>query len=240
MLKKYNKLWVFGDSFTTPNICVDPKDSFWGLTATGMNVSEIINCSRSANSFDSICQLVVGLQQKIDWKNDFVILGIPPLERITIFDNHKDTEFQAHRFDPASWQSELEDIACHRGLVSLQNYGSDRTMIIHSDRSWLETQTLRTVFFLTTWLDSIGANYILVNLSKDLDRNNVWGPSEFVLPYCINHPRCIIFEKTYHGINIGVNKPADSDTPDGHHGPAGNHYFFQKSLLPRLMECGLV
>jgi hypothetical protein len=103
----------------------------------------------------------------------------------------------------------------------------------------LETDVLRQIFLLTQWLDGLAARYLILNLSKDLDRNNRWGPSEPVLDYCINHPRTILFEKTYHGINIGVNKPADSDTPEGHHGPAGNRYFFDKSLLPKLKACGL-
>ena len=34
MSKTYDKLWVFGDSYTTPNYFVDAKDSFWGLTAS--------------------------------------------------------------------------------------------------------------------------------------------------------------------------------------------------------------
>jgi hypothetical protein len=77
---------------------------------------------------------------------------------------------------------------------------------------------------------------MILNLSKDFDKNNVWGPSNFVLPYCMNHLKCILFEDTYHGINIGVNKPADSDKPEGHHGPAGNKYFFEKSLLPTMQR----
>ena len=231
---------MFGDSYTTPNVCVQPQHSFWGLAATAMKIANIVNCSRPVNSFDSVCQLVVGLQQDIDWQNDFVIIGIPPLERITVFDNHKNTEYLAHSIDTHSWQAEKIDVSCHRGLVSLQNYGTDRQLIVHSDRSWLETQTLRTIFFLTTWLDGIGANYLIVNLSKDLDKNNVWGPSEFVLTYCVNHPRCIVFEHTYHGINIGVNRPADSAGPEGHHGPAGNKYFFEKSLWPKILECDLI
>lgn len=240
MQKDCNKLWVFGDSYTTPGLCVDPRDSFWGLAATHMNITEIVNCSRPVNSFDSVCQLLVGLQNSIDWQRDFVIVGIPPLERITVFDNHKDTVYNAHKIDTHSWQSQTIDVSCHRGLMSLQNYGTDRQLVIHSDRSWLETQTLRTIFFLTTWLDNVKANYVIVNLSKDLDKNNIWGPSEFVLTYCMNHSRCIVFDKTYHGINIGVNRPADSDTPEGHHGPAGNRYFFEKSLWPKLIECGFV
>jgi len=230
---------VFGDSYTTPGVCVSPQHSFWGLLAAHVGIPVIKNCSRPINSFDTVCQLLVGLQGKINWSQDLVLIGIPPLERITIFDDYKDTEYLGHSINTSDWHDESFDIACHRGLVSLQNYGTNKELIIHHDRAWLETQTLRTIFFLTKWLDGIDANYLILNLSKDLDKNNIWGPSNFVLPYCINHPRCILFADTYHGINIGVNKPADSDTPEGHHGPAGNKYFFEQSLLPKLKECNL-
>jgi len=239
LLKKYNRLWVFGDSYTTPGLCVEPQDSFWGLLATYIEASTVVNCSRPVNSFDSICQLVIGMQEEMDWSKDLILIGIPPLERITVFDNYQDTEYMGHRFELQSWEQEKFNIECHRGLVSLQNYGTDKELIIHHDRSWLETQILRTVFLLTAWLDSKNANYMILNLSKDLDKNNVWGPSNFVLSYCLNHARCILFENTYHSINIGVNRPADSDSPEGHHGPAGNKYFFEKSLLPKIKECGL-
>jgi hypothetical protein len=239
-MKSYKNLWVFGDSYTTPGLAVDPQDSFWGLLATHLNIGNINNCSRPRNSFDSICQLVVELQQQINWTTDLVLIGIPPLERITVFDNHQNTEYRGYQIDTQTWKQTDFGIEAHRGLISLQNYGSDKELIIHSDRSWLETQVLRTVFLLTAWLDSINANYMIVNLSKDLDENNSWGPSNFVLPYCINHQRCVLFKDTYYGINIGVNKPADSDTPEGHHGPAGNKYFFEKSLLPKMKECGLI
>ena len=239
MLKDYNKLWVFGDSYTTPDYCVSPAESFWGLLATHIKATTVVNCSRPVNSFDSICQLVIGMQEEMDWSKDLILIGIPPLERITVFDNYQDTEYIGHRFELQSWKQEKFNIECHRGLVSLQNYGTDKELIIHHDRSWLETQILRTVFLLTVWLDSKNANYMILNLSKDLDKNNVWGPGNFVLSYCLTHARCILFENTYHGINIGVNRPADSDSPEGHHGPAGNKYFFEKSLLPKIKECGL-
>ena len=239
MLKQYRNLWVFGDSYTTPGVCVDPCDSFWGLTASTLGIATVINCSRPVNSFTSVQQLLVGMRENIDWQNDLVFVGIPPLERITVFDNHKDTEYLAHKIDLRSWTIEPFDVPCHRGLVSLQNYGTDRQLVLHADRAWLETDILRQVFFLTQWLDRLAANYLILNLSKDLDDNNRWGPSDPVLNYCLIHPRTILFANTYHGINIGVNRPADSDTPEGHHGPSGNRYFFEKSLLPKLKASGL-
>lgn len=239
MLKNYSKLWVFGDSYTTPNVCVSPMDSFWGLTATTLGIDTIINCSRPVNSFTSVQHLIVGMSQQIAWNNDLVLVGIPPLERIAVFDNHKDTAYIGHQIDTTTWLIDEFEVPVHRGIVSMQNYGTDRQLILHSDRAWLETEVLRQVFLLTQWLDKIHANYVILNLSKDMDENNIWGPSSTVLPYCKEHPRCILFKNTYHSINIGINKPADSDSPEGHHGPAGNAYFFNQSLLPKLKECKL-
>lgn len=230
---------MFGDSYTTPNICVDPKDSFWGLAASELQIATIVNCSRPVNSFTSVQQLLVGMSEQIDWVNDLIFVGIPPLERITVFDDYKDTEYLGHLINTHSWTTENFDIPSHRGLVSLQNYGTDRQLILHADRSWLETDVLRQVFLLTQWLDSVKANYLILNLSKDLDENNIWGPSNFVLPYCKTHKNCVLFKDTYNSINVGVNKPADTDEPHGHHGPAGNKYFFEQSLLPKLKELNL-
>jgi hypothetical protein len=238
LIKEYNKLWVFGDSYTTPEVCVTPKDSFWGLTAIHCNIPTIINCSRPGNSFDSVNHILVSMQQQFNWDQDLFLIGIPPLERITVFDDYKDTEYLAHDINSKTWDTNKFQISPHHGLIGLQYYGTDKQLIIHSDRSWLETQTLRTIFLLTAWLDSKNANYMLINLSKDLDINNVWGPSEFVLPYAINHSRCILFENTYHGINLNVNRPVDFDQFGwtGHHGPSGNKHFFEKSLLPQMQK----
>ena len=229
---------MFGDSHTSPDICVSPDESFWGLLASHMNIPKVMNCSRPNNTFDSICQLAVGVQQKIDWNKDLILIGIPHLERITVFDNYKNTEYIGNSFDTDTWNREKFDLECHRGLVALQNYGEDRELIIHHDRSWVETQTLRTVFLLTAWLDSKNANYMILNLTKDFMKDNIWGPSEFLLPYAINHPRCILFDNTYYGTNLNVNLPADFDLYgwDGHHGSVGHRYFFEKSLLPTMQR----
>jgi hypothetical protein len=233
---------VFGDSYSAPGYGVNPSESFWGLIAAQANIPKITNCSREINSFDSICQLLIGMHENIDWTNDLILIGVPPLERITIFDNFKDTKFLGYKFNTQTWAQQQFDVECHHGLVSLQNYGSDKEFIMHSDRSWLETQTLRTIFLLTSWLDSKKANYMILNLNKDLDKNNIWGPSKFILDYCLGHPRCILFENTYYGINLNKNPPADFDQYGwfGHHGPIGNQYFFEKSLWPQLQQCNLV
>lgn len=178
--------------------------------------------------------MLVGLQLKFDFKNDFLIIGIPPLERLTVFDNFKDTRYNATCISTNDWGQTKMEINCHTGLQLIKGDEAGK-MIVYEDRAWTETQALTTVFLLTTWLDSVGADYLIVNLSKPFDINNVWGPSEFVLPYCVNHKKCILFTDTYHSVNLDKNKPADFAEHGwwGHHGPDGNRYFFEKSIKDR-------
>lgn len=234
-----SRLFVIGDSYTTPYICVDPVDSFWGLAAQYVAADEIINASRPVNSFDSVCQLLIGMQNEYDydWDNDWFIIGIPPLERITIFDNHKNTEYPAKIINVQTWQEVNTTIQAHRGLISQQFYGGDHFLTVHADRSWTETQILREIYLLTQWLDRYNAKYLICNLSKPLDKNNLWGPSEFVLNYVINHDRSIVFDDTYYSVNVGINLPPDADGPEGwhgHHGPDGNKHYFETSLKHKL------
>ena len=76
MLKDYNKLWVFGDSYTTPEVCVKPQDSFWGLTAQHLKIGSIENCSKPVNSFDSVCHLLISMQDQYNWDHDLFLIGI--------------------------------------------------------------------------------------------------------------------------------------------------------------------
>lgn len=236
MLKKYNRLWVFGDSYTTPNICVEPQSSFWGLIADELDVETVVNCSRPKISFDSVCQMLVGEQQRYNFEQDFFVIGIPPLERITIFDDHKNTAMISSVFDTKNWTSESNNILSHNGLVNLQYKELDRLSILISDRSWVETQVLRQIFLITQWLDSCNANYIIVNLSKNLDSNNHWGPSQYILDYCLNHSRCVLFENSFYDVNLNINQPSDYAEFGwhGHHGPNGNRHFFEKSIKNKL------
>ncbi len=236
MLKKYNRLWVFGDSYSTPHVCVSPQESFWGLTATALSVDSVINCSRSKLSFDSVCQMLVGEQQSYNFAQDFFIIGIPPLERITIFDDYKNTAFESSVFDTKTWQEETSNVISHNGLINLQYSELDKLSVLISDRSWVETQVLRQIFLITQWLDSCNANYIIVNLSKNLDYHNQWGPSQYILDYCAKHSRCKLFEGAMYDVNLNINKPADYDKYGwyGHHGADGNQHFFETSIKDKL------
>jgi hypothetical protein len=235
LLKDYNKLWVFGDSYTTPDYCVTPQESFWGLAAKHINADEIVNCSWPGNSLASVWHMLIGMQTEYDFDRDFFIIGIPPLERLTVFDNFKDTKYNATCFDVSTWEKHQQQINCHTGLQIIKGHQAEK-MVVYEDRSWSETQALSTLFLITAWLDSVAAKYLIVNLSKPFDSENKWGPSEFVLPYCQNHKRCILFEDTYYSVNVNKHEPADFKKHGwwGHHGPAGNVHFFETSIKDKL------
>lgn len=236
MQKKFNKLWVFGGSHSTVGICVNPQESFWALAANELQTKYVVNCSRGKMSFDSVCQILIGEQLRYDFEKDFFLIGLPPLERITVFDNHQDTALQATEFDTNTWSMNNFNLLSHHGLINMQYHELDKIMIIIQDRSWLETQTLRQIFLLTQWLDRHQANYLIVNHSKNLDANNRWGPSEFVLDYCLKHQRCVLFDQSLYNVNLNINRPVDFAKYgwQGHHGPDGNKLFFEKSIKPKL------
>ena len=235
MLKNCNKLWVFGDSYTTPNVCVSPQESFWGLAAKHLNVNEIVNCSWPGNSVTSVFHMLVSMQQQYNFNEDFLIIGIPPLERLTVFDNFKDTRYNATCFKTNTWNETKKQLDCHTGLQIIKGHDAQQ-MVVYEDRAWTETYTLTTLFLITAWLDSMSAQYLVVNLSKPFDSENKWGPSEFVLPYGENHKRCILFEDTYYSVNLNLHEPPDFKKYGwcGHHGAAGNAHFFETSIKGKL------
>jgi len=139
-------------------------------------------------------------------------------------------------FDTKTWQEETSNIISHNGLINLQYSELDKLSVLISDRSWIETQVLRQIFLITQWLDSCNANYIIVNLSKNLDYHNQWGPSQYILDYCANHSRCKLFEGAMYDVNLNINKPADYDKYGwyGHHGADGNQHFFETTIKDKL------
>jgi hypothetical protein len=235
-MTKCRKLWVFGDSYTTPNYYVSPEESFWGLAAKHLAAEDVINSSWLGSSWTSVQHNLISQQAEYNWEEDFFIIGMPPLERLTVFDNYKNTQYQRHAFTN-NWHHKLESLQCHTGLETVSGH-QVQDLVIYSDRSWLETQVLNSVFLLTQWLDSKRANYLIVNLSKPLDLNNVWGPTVFNLDYCRTHPRCVLFKDTYFSVNENLHQPADFKQHGwmGHHGAAGNNHFFEVSIKHKLLE----
>jgi hypothetical protein len=227
---------VFGDSYSTPGICVEPQDSFWMLTAQYLGANCVYNYSRPGNSFDAVVHALISDSAEYDWQHDFFLVGIPPLTRLALVS--KDSTYSHHRwvFDINSNKLDEQMTLCLHGIENFSFY-NDPLAIRFEDPQWTQIQTLRTVFLLNAWLDSMNANYLIINLSKDFlidDSAN----GKFLMENSLKHPKNLIVDDTYYNVNLGVHKPADFDLYEwsGHHGPVGNKHFFDNSLLPHLIK----
>jgi hypothetical protein len=239
-MKKIKKLRIFGGSTSVPENFVNSDKSFWGLAAKALGVDQVINYSWVGCSFDSICHILVSEQTNFNWHDDFFLIVIPPLERLTIFDGHKNTQAMSHVIDTVDWSMSAIEIMSHHGLTNI-SFRDDKSTVIFEDRSWTEVDALRNVFFLNKWLDSLHVEYLIVNGSKPFDSNNIWMPSNFLLPYCSTHVRNCLFSNTYSSVNVDINMPPDFKTHgwNGHHSSAGNQRFFELGILPKLKELNL-
>jgi hypothetical protein len=239
LLKKYRNLWVFGDSFSTPNAFVEPKDSFWMLTGLNLNVDNIYNYSWPGNSIDSVIHMLISDSDQFDWENDFFLIGVPPLARLTLISQDDKKSYHRNVYNESGGWIDQQLILCHHGLENRSFY-NDPLAIRFEDLTWTEIQACRLIYLVNSWLDSQRANYILLNLSKDFNQDSP-ATGKFLLEKCLNHSNNMLIGKTYHGINLGINKPADYDRYgwNGHHGASGNLYFFKQSLWPKIKELNL-
>ncbi len=239
MPKKYRNLCIFGDSYSTPGVCVDPEDSFWAKVGKILDVDELHNYSRGGNSLDSVMHLLISESPDYDWNHDFFLIGIPPLVRLTIVSEDSTKVYHKKVYNNQIVQVDEPQVACHHGLESRSFY-NDPLAVRFEDPTWNEIQACRQIFLINQWLDKQDANYLIINFSKDF-QNDSPITGKFLLEQCFDHPRNILTGDTYWGVNYGINKPADFDVYgwSGHHGASGNEYFFKKSLLPRLQKLNL-
>jgi hypothetical protein len=180
--------------------------------------------------------MLISQQEQYSWENDLFLIGIPPLERIVVFDPMS-KKFPGKSIDPSGWSTNQFDVECYDSLKSLQHHG-DRLLTIHESRNLTELQTLQKLFLIAQWLDSKCARYVIINLSVPFMKNNLWRPAVFLDKYFAQHSKTILSDNTYYTINLHVNKPVDYDRYKwmGHHGPAGNKHFFENSLLPTMQR----
>lgn len=231
---------MFGDSYSTPGVCVHPSDSFWMLATRKLEVDLVINYSWPGNSLDSVIHTLISDSADYDWERDFFLIGIPPLIRLTVASTDTKKSYHRRIFNLDSVETEQQLILCHHGLENKQFY-QDPIAVRFEDPTWTEIQACRTIYLINSWLDSHRANYLLCNLSKDFQFDEP-ATGKFLLEKCCNHVRNILRGKTYWGMNYGVNKPGDYDQYGwaGHHGADGNMHFFENSVVIKLQECELV
>ena len=225
---------MFGDSYSTPGLCVEPEHSFWMTTARYLGARNVYNYSWPGNSLDSVIHTLISDSDQYDWQHDFFLIGIPPLVRLTVVSDDDKKSYHRYVYDSQGREIDQQLIASHHGLEN-KNFYDDPLAVRFEDATWTEIQACRLIFLVNAWLDKHRANYLIVNLSKDFQDDSP-STGAFLLDHCLHHPHNLLIKDTYYNLNLGVNKPADYAQYgwNGHHGASGNQYFFTQALMPRL------
>jgi hypothetical protein len=171
--------------------------------------------------------------------DDYVVIGIPPIERLTVFE-HDALPCRAMKFDTTLSGVERLIVPRHDGLRQLTRHQAGRELVQLWNRSWQEAQILRQMITLAAWLDATVGHYLIVNLSEPFQPLTEWDTLSSLQQQVLSHPRMIVFDDTYYSYNHNIIKPADFDTHGwfGHHGAEGNHRWYDGVIKPHIRKIG--
>lgn len=242
------KLYVLGDSFSTPYCCVKPEDSFWGLAAKELEVDEIYSYCWPGNCLDNIFHIL--LNEEFDFENGYFIVGIPPLSRTSIY-----TEVNAvipdcdnrilYKFNNLFQKSQIhpESIINVGTWEFEKSFGADKQFISYFEGEWLDVLSLNKIYLISSWLLSMSANFMVVNLTKPFHYQDLWPAGRKIMEKVSKLDNCVIFENTFQSLNYndGI-KPVDFDSYswNGHHGKEGNHNWYSKIINPLMAKLGWI
>ena len=222
-------LYIFGDSYSTPNYFVEPQLSWWGLLAKQLDMP-VCNYSWPGNNIDSIQHIVVSNRDQFN-KDDFVVIGIPPKERLTIFKNDAVPKPVTH-FDKNLVQTHISDVLTHQGLDQCTMHEMGKDMVNAYNVSWQEAKILKDIILLSHWLDSVVNKHIIVNLGVPFQPVTEWPTLKSLQEQALENKKILVFSNTYYSVNKDVHKPVDYDTWgwQGHHGAEGNALWYNSVL----------
>lgn len=231
-----SKLYIFGDSYSTPGFCVEPRDSWWGLMARDIadKIKGVDNYSWPGNNIDSIQHIIVANRDMFRW-DDYVVIGIPPVERLTIFENDSHSK-QVVKFNAMLDEHSRTIVSRHDGLKQLTRHQMGKDSVGLWNRSWQEAQILRQLITLAAWLDTVVKNYFIVNLSEPFQPLTQWSTLSSLQQQVSDHPRMLVFSDTYYSFNKDIVKPVDFDTHGwfGHYGADGNRRWYDGVIYPHI------
>ena len=232
-------LYVFGDSYSTPGFCVDPKDSWWGLMAQDLQVGEVENYSWPGNNIDSISHLIVAGAGFMP--EDYVIIGVPPIERFTVYDSNGQPP-KSHRFFGNLESMNQRPLLEHDGLRQVTTHQLGQGYVMSWNRGWQEAQVLRELFLLSRYIKGWTSRYLIVNLAEPFQPMTEWTTLNSIQRRFLADSHSILFDSTYFSANKGIYRPVDFDTHGwhGHHGAEGNRHWYESVLGPRIKQLGWV
>ena len=238
MLKNLT-LNVLGDSYTTPDVCVEPSKSFWGLAAKDLDVKEIINYSHTGFSLDHVMHIL--LNENFDFANDYFLIGVPPLGRHFGYHNESNSKWPAKKFNTEFVSDSVPVHSLDNTSKSTreQLFSKNKEQISEFSFEWLDVQSLKKIFLLHQYLTLHNAKFLILNLTYPVLYQDMWPAGQAIMQKVNKLQECVIFDNTFQSVNLDDQiKPADFDVYGwyGHHGPDGNANWYNKVIKPKMIE----
>lgn len=238
MLKELN-LNVFGDSYSTPNICVSPEESFWWLAATDLKTSKITNYSHPGFSLDAVLHIIVN--ETFDFENDYFLIGIPPLHRYIAYLDTSNHSWSAAQFDTSNSmkKNRVNSLDNTQPFTFEEQFKNNRQGVDRFNSEWLDVQSLEKIFLLHQYLTLKKAKFLILNLSVPIAYQDMWPAGQSIMRKVRGLAECVIFDHTYQSVNFDDQiKPADFDQHRwlGHHGAVGNLNWYTKIVKNKMIE----
>lgn len=234
-----SKLYIFGDSYSTPEFLVSREESWWGLLTSDLanKINKVENFSWPGNNIDSIAHIITS---RIDMFNadDYIVVGIPPVPRLTMYNPEKNFMPQKTLLDVNLVEQDREDILCHSGLAQYSVHDMGKEYVSVYDPGWGQAQALRTLLLLNNYMQSkINCKHLVfLNLGEPYQREEYWPTLRYLQEQLPDN--MLIFDNTYYSANLNLHVPVDFDSHGwfGHHGPAGNKHWYDVAVRPMLTK----
>jgi len=236
------KLHIFGDSYSTPNFCVKPEESFWGLIAKDLQADTIINYSHSGYSYSQIVHLL--LNERHNFQEDYFVIGIPPLVRLSMFvENNVLTKQPAKEFDK-NFQETIRDVESTTGVIQFDYvdlFEQDKKFMAMVNHQWLEVEACNQIYLLHNYLSSRSAKFMILNLTIPFYFDEHWPVGKNIFTKVKNLKECVLFDNTFYSVNKDdgirpVDRPGWPINYVGHHGAKGNANWYNKVVKVKMKE----
>jgi hypothetical protein len=218
----YDILYVIGDSYTTPNYCVDVEDSYWHKFGKLIQASEIINHSHPGKCNPNMIRNTLRFCLENTDKKIFILIGLTTMYRLDYQDYNFKNEQNVQN-------GNLAELYIHNYDIK-NDKNSDRTFINRWTYEHAFANLLTSTISLSGLFESRKIDYLIHNCSTPLKRD-IFLPllSTFcneldTIPKIPN-----LYDNTYYSTNKDKKiKPVDYDEYGyhGHHGAEGNEVYF--------------
>jgi len=221
----YDILYVIGDSYTTPDCCVQVDDSYWKKFGQFIQADTIVNHSHPGKCNQSMFRNAMRFCLDNSDKKIFVLVGLTTIFRL----DYQDTSFE--NIKNKNNGNEAEIFIHNLELQNASHEELDKWFI----EKWTYEHTfcnlVNAIIAHSSFFKSRNIDYLIHNCSSPLHEDI---DSPFLKSFCLELGKDYkipnLFGNTYLSLNKdrGI-KPVDFQQYgwNGHHGKEGNQVYFE-------------